>query len=99
MITSMTGFGLADRKNKNFSIEINIKSTNNRFFDLNIRIPSTINSLEKIIHDKCKEYFIRGSIQLFCKIKLNDLKMRGYFESSSIVRSRKKIRNHRLKYR
>ena len=74
MITSMTGFGLADRKNKNFSIEINIKSTNNRFFDLNIRIPSTINSLEKIIHDKCKEYFIRGSIQLFCKIKLNDLK-------------------------
>tara|TARA_B100000212_G_scaffold42419_1_gene27473 strand:+ start:2330 stop:3211 length:882 start_codon:yes stop_codon:yes gene_type:complete len=74
MITSMTGFGLADRKNKNFSIEINIKSTNNRFFDLNLRIPSTINSLEKIIHDKCKEYFIRGSIQLFCKIKLNDLK-------------------------
>ena len=40
----MTGFGLADRKNRNFSIEINIKSTNNRFFDLNIRIPSTINS-------------------------------------------------------
>ena len=37
MITSMTGFGLASRKNNDFSIEVNIKSTNNRFFDLNVK--------------------------------------------------------------
>ena len=46
MITSMTGFGLASRKNNDFSIEVNIKSTNNRFFDLNVKMPSTIHPLE-----------------------------------------------------
>ena len=74
MITSMTGFGLASRKNNDFSIEVNIKSTNNRFFDLNVKMPSTINPLEKIIHDSCKSQFIRGSIQLYCKIKMNEVK-------------------------
>lgn len=74
MITSMTGFGLASRKNNDFSIEVNIKSTNNRFFDLNVKMPSTINLLEKIIHDSCKSQFIRGSIQLYCKIKMNEVK-------------------------
>ena len=74
MITSMTGFGLASRKNNDFSIEVNIKSTNNRFFDLNIKMPSTIHPLEKIIHDSCKSQFIRGSIQLYCKIKMNEVK-------------------------
>ena len=74
MITSMTGFGLASRKNNDFTIEVNIKSTNNRFFDLNVKMPSTIHPLEKIIHDSCKSQFIRGSIQLYCKIKMNEVK-------------------------
>ena len=70
----MTGFGLAERKNKVFSIEINIRSTNNRFFDSNIKIPSSISSLEKIIYESCKSHFKRGSIQLYCRIKMNDVK-------------------------
>ena len=71
MITSMTGFGLAERKNKNFSIEVNIRSTNNRFFDFKIKMPSSISSLEKIIHESCKSHLKRGSIQLYCKIKID----------------------------
>jgi len=74
MITSMTGFGLAERKNKLFSIEINIRSTNNRFFDSNIKIPSSISSLEKTIYQSCKSHFKRGTIQLYCRIKMNDIK-------------------------
>ncbi len=74
MITSMTGFGLAERKNMLFSIEINIRSTNNRFFDSNIKIPSSISSLEKTIYQSCKSHFKRGTIQLYCRIKMNDIK-------------------------
>ncbi len=70
----MTGFGLAERKNKLFSIEINIRSTNNRFFDSNIKIPSSISSLEKTIYQSCKSHFKRGTIQLYCRIKMNDIK-------------------------
>ena len=77
MITSMTGFGLASRKNNDFSIEVNVKSTNNRFFDLNVKMPSSISSLEKIIHNSCKTHFIRGSIKLYCKIKINEIVSRN----------------------
>ena len=72
MIISMTGFGLAERKNKFFSIEINVRSTNNRFFDSNIKIPSSISSLEKTIYQSCKSHFKRGTIQLYCRIKMNN---------------------------
>ena len=47
MITSMTGFGLVEKSNSIFSIEINFRSVNSRFFDLNIRLPHSISSLEK----------------------------------------------------
>jgi len=77
MIISMTGFGLASRKNNDFSIEVNVKSTNNRFFDLNVKMPSLISSLEKTIHDSCKAHFIRGSIKLYCKIKINEIVSRN----------------------
>ena len=81
MITSMTGFGLAERKNSLFSIEINIRSTNNRFYDSNIKIPSSISTLEKIIYESCKSYFKRGSIQLYCRIKMSDAKNNNQFIS------------------
>ena len=61
MITSMTGFGLAEKNNKDFSIEINIRSENNRFFDFNIKSPSSLLPLEKNIRELCKKkcYFFK----------------------------------------
>ena len=47
MITSMTGFGLSKRNNKDFSIEVHFRSVNSRFFDLNIKLPHIISILEK----------------------------------------------------
>jgi len=69
MITSMTGFGLAERSNKEFSVEINIRSENNRFFDFNIKLPNSLLPLEKNIHDLCKSKCNRGSIKLYFRIK------------------------------
>ena len=69
MITSMTGFGLASRKNNDFSIDVNIKSTNNRLFDLNIKMPSTIHPLEKIIHDSVNHNLLEVPFNCIVKLK------------------------------
>ena len=47
MIISMTGFGLAEKNSTDFSIEVNIRSTNNRFFDSNIKLPNSILSMAR----------------------------------------------------
>ncbi len=68
----MTGFGAANSSNKNFDIEFNFKSVNNRFFDCKIKLPSFLSSLEKELYNKIKENCVRGSIQIYCKIKTNN---------------------------
>ena len=68
----MTGFGLANNNNKNFDIEFNFKSINNRFFDCKIKLPTFLASLEKELYKITKEECVRGSIQIYCKIKMNN---------------------------
>ena len=72
MITSMTGFGTAKNSNKNFDIEFNFKSVNNRFFDYKIKLPSYFSSLEQELYKITKENCVRGSIQIYCKLKINN---------------------------
>ena len=68
----MTGFGLANNNNKIFDIEFNFKSINNRFFDCKIKLPTFLSSLEKELYKITKEECVRGSIQIYCKIKMNN---------------------------
>ena len=72
MITSMTGFGLIEKDNKEFSIEVNIRSENNRFFDFNIKSPSSLLPLEKNIRELCKKKCNRGSIKVYVRIKASE---------------------------
>jgi len=72
MIISMTGFGIANNSNKIFDVEFNFKSINSRFFDCKIKLPSYLSSLEKELYKITKEECVRGSIQIYCKIKMNN---------------------------
>lgn len=72
MIASMTGFGIGEKKGKDFDIEFNIKSVNSRFFDCKIKLPSSFSTIENEIFNKLKENCNRGSIQVFCKLKPNN---------------------------
>ena len=95
MIVSMTGFGTARKTSKYFDIEFNFKSVNNRFFDLNMKLPNYMSKIENELHNTIKELCIRGSIQVYCKIKFNDEKLslpnvskdklNNYFKSLSLI--------------
>ena len=72
MIIIMTGLGLVEKNNSDFSIEINLRSVNNRFFDSNIRLPNSLLPLQKEIYDLLKSHCTRGTIHVNCKLKTNN---------------------------
>lgn len=66
MVRSMTGFGRAmtsEGISRSFTIEI--KSVNHRYFDLNVKMPRNLLSLETRIREAVKERVSRGKIDIF----------------------------------
>lgn len=66
MLKSMTGFGRGTTKegsSRSFTIEI--KSVNHRYFDLNLKMPRNLLSLESKIRGCLKEKINRGKIDIF----------------------------------
>lgn len=62
---SMTGYGRADYNDNGISLVVELKTVNNRNFDLNCKIPRTFISLEDTIRKTVQEYIARGRIDLF----------------------------------
>lgn len=67
----MTGFGKASVENLGYQVEVEIKSVNHRFFDLQIRNPKQINELENKIRQTVKRAVQRGRVEVF--ITINEL--------------------------
>ncbi|KGM96087.1 hypothetical protein Z968_07550 [Clostridium novyi A str. 4552] len=66
MLRSMTGFGRGTTKegsSRSFTIEI--KSVNHRYFDLNLKMPRNLLSLENKIRECLKEKINRGKVDVF----------------------------------
>lgn len=65
MIQSMTGFGRGEVSNKTCKIELEMKSVNHRYLDVNIRLPRKLNFLESDIRNQVKQYASRGKVDLY----------------------------------
>ncbi|OTN77969.1 hypothetical protein A5886_003070 [Enterococcus sp. 8G7_MSG3316] len=66
---SMTGFGKGSAETAAGQIEVEIKSVNQRFFDLQLRMPKQLNTIEGIIRQQIKQTLQRGRIELYVTIK------------------------------
>ena len=71
MIKSMTGFGRNIYENEGREYIIEIKSVNNRFSDINIKMPRSLNYLEEKIKKQILNYVSRGKIDLFITFNNN----------------------------
>ncbi len=65
---SMTGFGKAVRETKKYQIEMEIKSVNQRFLDIQIRSPKALNFIENEIRQQIKQFLSRGRVEVFINI-------------------------------
>ena len=65
---SMTGFGKATRETAEYQIEVEIKSVNQRFLDMQIRSPKLLNYLENDIRQLMKQHLSRGRVEVFINL-------------------------------
>ncbi len=71
MIKSMTGYGKAELNIESREYQVEIKSVNHRYADINVRMPRTLIGLEEIIKKQINEKIKRGKIDVFITFENN----------------------------
>ena len=66
---SMTGFGSSSLELEDCSIDIEIKSVNNRYLDFNFSMPSFLNFMLEDMKSLIKNKLKRGRVEVYIKIK------------------------------
>ena len=72
---SMTGYSKLVYQDENFSLNMQIKSVNNKNLNLKIKLPYNLNFLEGAIRAEIASKVSRGSLDV--KIEFNDLRDMG----------------------
>ena len=63
----MTGFGRGEASNGNITVVVEMKSVNNRYRDVQLRVPRAYSVVESRIQKALKDRFARGRIDVFVK--------------------------------
>ena len=69
MIYSMTGFGRGEFNNQAFDVTLEIKSVNNRYCDIIIKMPKKLNVFEDRIKNRIKTKLSRGRIDVYINLE------------------------------
>ena len=64
MIRSMTGYSSVGSEEGDFSLSVNLKSTNHRFLDLQVRMPGALEPLEPHLRRLVKDQIARGHVDV-----------------------------------
>jgi len=85
----MTGYGQARFEDELHAIQVEVKSLNSKFLDVNIRLPRAFNDKEILVRNMISERLERGKISLtldfshkgeaFTKIRINEQLFREYY--------------------
>lgn len=65
MIYSMTGFGRGQNNNDAFDVTVEIKTVNNRYCDVIVKMPKKLNVFEDRIKNKAKARLSRGRVEIY----------------------------------
>lgn len=71
MIRSMTGYGKENLNLENREYQIEIKSVNHRYLDINVKMPRTLSYLEEDIKKEISKKIKRGKIDVFITFENN----------------------------
>jgi uncharacterized protein (TIGR00255 family) len=99
----MTGYGRGNAEENGRVFTIEIKSVNNRYLDINIRLPRQINSLEDKIRKHISSKISRGKIDVFInqekfgdddyKIKVDENIAKAYYDAYSLLIEKFNLKN------
>ena len=77
MIRSMTGYGKQSLNVDGREYQIEIKSVNHRYLDINIKMPKTLSYLEETVKKEISEKIKRGKVDVFITYENNSKKGRN----------------------
>lgn len=69
---SMTGFGRGSASDENFSVSVELKTVNNRFLDVNLRLSGELQQLESRIKQLIGDRLSRGRVEVNLQYDRND---------------------------
>ncbi len=73
MIKSLTGYGKVNYTDENLNLDIEIRSVNSRYLDMNIRMPNQLLFLEDKITKQLKSIIKRGRVEVYIRSKNKNL--------------------------
>ncbi|WP_029233366.1 YicC/YloC family endoribonuclease [Butyrivibrio sp. VCB2006] len=91
MVCSMTGFGRCEVTEGQRKYTVELKSVNNRYLDLGLKMPKKFNAFEANIRSELKNYMKRGKVDVFISYE-------DFSESDSRVKYNKAIAEEYYKY-
>ena len=104
MIRSMTGYGKQSLSVEGREYQIEIKSVNHRYLDINVKIPKAISYLEETIKKEISNKIKRGKIDVFVsfennseegrKIEINKQLAKLYIEQLKELAQEEKIKSN-----
>lgn len=72
MISSMTGFGRGDVRKNGYEVLSEVRSVNNRFLDIQIKLPKNFFHFEHEAKALVKQYVTRGRLNVFVSLNGNN---------------------------
>lgn len=100
-MNSMTGYGLGISSDDKLKVKIEIKSVNNRYCDINVRLPRTLIFIEEKIKKEIKSRVHRGKIDVFLNldylnisefdVSINKVLAKQYYDALSDLKDEFKI--------
>ena len=100
-MNSMTSYGLGISSDDKLKVKIEIKSVNNRYCDINVRLPRTLIFIEEKIKKEIKSKVHRGKIDVFLNldylnisefdVSINKVLAKQYYDALSDLKDEFKI--------
>lgn len=92
---SMTGYGKASVMLKGRELTVEMKSVNNRYLEINPRLPKVFSSMEELVRKEIKNNICRGTVDVFFnyinnsdedkKVIVNKSLIAGYVNAAKVI--------------
>ncbi|WP_251549098.1 YicC/YloC family endoribonuclease [Neobacillus muris] len=69
MVISMTGFGRGRAESGSFVVNLEVKTVNHRFCEMNIRMPRQLSQIEDKIKKTLNQYIRRGRVEVYVSLE------------------------------
>ena len=98
MLKSMTGYGSAKGTAAGLALSVELKSVNNRYLDVSVKLPRTLMFAEEPVRSAVAKHITRGKVDVFItadasqsdsvEVRVNEALLRGYISALGEVRDK-----------